>query len=181
MKEWGLINEINPNNFNSICLDRLNLGNLNLEYRIEEAKNIAKNKLIIQADGYPMSGGADDYNTTLQAISTADIINKKFNIRLNKKSVKKDGDKIIVDKVYRAHGHHQGIYIVLSGGTNSHSKKLAEMVDVRCNGVAIGTFARNIVEEYIDNPDFYNNINLIKLAYIKAKELITANIGEINE
>ena len=60
-------------------------------------------------------------------------------------------------------------------------KKLAETVGVRCNGVAIGTFARNIIEEYIDNPDFYNNIDLVKSAYIKAKELVTANIGEINE
>ena len=164
-----------------MCLDRLNLGNLNLEYRIEEAKNISKNKIIIQADGYPMSGGADDYNTTLQAVSTADVINKKFNIRLDKKSVKKDGDKMVINKVYRTHGHHQGIYIVLSGGTNSYSKKLAEMVGVRCNGIAIGTFARNIIEEYIDNPNFYNDDDLIKSAYIKAKELVTVNIGEINE
>jgi ferredoxin len=181
IKEWELVNEINPDNFNSMCLDRLNLGNLNLEYRIEEAKNISKNKIIIQADGYPMSGGADDYNTTLQAVSTADVINKKFNIRLDKKSVKKDGDKMVINKVYRTHGHHQGIYIVLSGGTNSYSKKLAEMVGVRCNGIAIGTFARNIIEEYIDNPNFYNDDDLIKSAYIKAKELVTVNIGEINE
>jgi ferredoxin len=181
MQEWKLINEINPNNFNSICLDRLNLGNLNLEYRIEEVKNISKNKLIIQADGYPMSGGADDFNTTLQAVSTADVINKKFNIRLDKKSVQKDGDKVLINKIYRTHGHHQGVYIILSGGTNSHSKKLAEMVGVRCNGVAIGTFARNIIEEFIDNPNFYNNIELIKSAYKKAKELVIANIGEINE
>jgi ferredoxin len=181
MREWELINEINPNNFNSMCLDRLNLGNLNLEHRIEEAKNISKNRLIIQADGYPMSGGADDFNTTLQAISTADVINKKFNIRLDKKSVQKDGDKVLINKVYRLHGHHQGVYIVLSGGTNSHSKKLAEMVGVRCNGIAIGTFARNIIEEFIDNPNFYNDIELIKSAYKRAKELVTANIGEINE
>jgi ferredoxin len=181
MKEWELINEINPDNFNSMSLDRLNLGNLNLEYRIEEAKLIAKNKIIIQADGYPMSGGADDYNTTLQAISTADVVNKKFNIRLDKKSVQKDGDKIITNKVYRAHGHHQSVYIVLSGGTNSHSKKLADLVGVRCNGIAIGTFARNIIEKYIDNLNFYNDFELIKSAYSTAKELVTANIGEINE
>jgi ferredoxin len=181
LKEWTLITEINHDNFNSMCLDRLNVGNLNLERRIEEAKNISKNKIIIQADGYPMSGGADDYNTTLQAISTADIVNKKFNIRINKKSVKKDGDKIVTEKVYRNHGHHQNVYIVLSGGTNSHSKKLADMVGVRCNGIAIGTFARNIIEQYIDHPEFYNDDNLIKSAYIKAKELVTENIGEINQ
>ena len=128
-----------------------------------------------------MSGGADDYNTTLQAISTADVVNKKFNIRLDKKSVQKDGDKVITNKVYRAHGHHQNIYIILSGGTNSHSKKLADLVGVRCNGIAIGTFARNIIEKYIDNPNFYNDFELIKSAYSTDKELVTANIGEINE
>ena len=28
-KEWILINDVNPHNYNSMCLDRLNLGNLN--------------------------------------------------------------------------------------------------------------------------------------------------------
>lgn len=181
MKEWQLINDINPNNYNSLCLDRLNLGNLNLEFRITEAKHISKDKLIIQADGYPMSGGDDDYNTTLQAISTADIINKKFNIRLDKKSISKDSSKVITSKVYRPHGHHQGVYIVLSGGTNSKSKELANTVGVRCNGVAIGTYARGIIEEYIENPNFYDDINLIKNAYVRAKKLVTDNIGDINE
>jgi ferredoxin len=181
MKEWQLINDINPNNYNSLCLDRLNLGNLNLEFRITEAKHISKDKLIIQADGYPMSGGDDDYNTTLQAIATADIINKKFNIRLDKKSISKDSSKVITSKVYRPHGHHQGVYIVLSGGTNSKSKELADTIGVRCNGVAIGTYARGIIEEYIENPNFYDDINLIKNAYVQAKKLVTDNIGDINE
>lgn len=181
MKEWQLINDVNPNNFNSMCLDRLNLGNLNLEFRITEAKHISKDKLIIQADGYPMSGGEDDYNTTLQAIATADIINKKFNIRLDKKSVSKDSSKVITSKVYRPNGHHQGVYIVLSGGTNSKSKELANITGVRCNGVAIGTYARNIIEEYIENVNFYNDINLITAAYLKANKLVTSNIGSIDE
>lgn len=181
MKEWNLINEINPSNFNSMCLDRLNLGNLNLEYRIEEAKLVAKEKMIIQADGYPMSGGANDYNTTLQAVSTADVINKKFNIRVDKKSIQRGGDKVVTTKVYRQHGHHQGVYIVLSGGTNSLSKELAEKVGVRCNGIAIGTFARGVIEKYIDVEDFYNNDEMIKQAYLNAKELVTKNIGEIYE
>lgn len=181
MSEWKLLNEINPNNFNSMCLDRLNLGNLNLEFRITEAKHISKDKLIVQADGYPMSGGQDDYNTTLQAIATADIINKKFNLRIDKKSVTKDGTKMLTTKTYRPQGHHQGVYIVVSGGTNSLSKKLADMTGVRINGVAIGTFARNVIEEYIHEPDFYTNDEIIKQAFIKAKELVTVNIGEINE
>ena len=59
-----------------MCLDRLNLGNLNLERRISEAQKISQDRLIIQADGYPMSGGENDYNTTLQAVSCADVIIK---------------------------------------------------------------------------------------------------------
>jgi len=181
MKEWSLINEINPNNFNSMCLDRLNLGNLNLEFRILESKNISKNKIIIQADGYPMSGGEDNYNTTLQAIATADVINKKFNLRINKKSINKEDSKVISEKQYRPHGHHQNVYIILSGGTNSKSKELADLTGVRINGVAIGTFARNIIEEQLQKPNFYNDIEIIKEAYLKAKQLVTLNIGEIHE
>ena len=86
LEEWKLINEINPSNYNSMCLDRLNLGNFNLEKRISEAQKISQNKLIIQADGYPMSGGQDDYNTTLQAVATADVVNKNFNMKLHKKT-----------------------------------------------------------------------------------------------
>ena len=181
MKEWSLINEINPDNMNSICLDRLNLGNLNLEFRITEAKHLSKDKLIVQADGYPMSGGADDYNTTLQAIATADVINKKFNVRVDKKSVSKDESKQLTTKLYRPHGHHQNVYIVLSGGTNSKSKELSELVGVRVNGVAIGTFARGVVEDQINASDFFNNEILIKQAFLNAKQLVTNNIGEINE
>jgi ferredoxin len=181
IKEWSLINEINPDNMNSMCLDRLNLGNLNLEFRITEAKHLSKDKLIVQADGYPMSGGADDYNTTLQAIATADVINKKFNIRVDKKSVLKDGSKQLTNKVYRQHGHHQNVYIVLSGGTNSKSKELAELTGVRVNGVAIGTFARGVIEDQINASDFYDNEAVIKQAFINAKQLVTSNIGDINE
>ena len=70
--------ESNPTQFNSVCLDRQNLSNFFLENRIEKIKKISEDKLIVQADGLPMSGGENDYNTTLQAIACADIINKKI-------------------------------------------------------------------------------------------------------
>ena len=175
MKEWKLINEINPHNFNSMCLDRLNLGNLNLEHRIQKAKEISGDKLIIQADGYPMSGGEDNYNTTLQAISTADIINKKFNMRLDKTQVSKDGKKQLSKLAYRPHGSRQGVYIVLSGGTNSKSRELANLTGVRCNGVAIGTFARNIIDDLIQDKHFLSSNVFISFALIKAKELVDKN------
>ena len=54
-----------------------------MENRIKLAKDLVKDRLIIQADGYPMSGGEDNFNTTLQAVATADVVNKAFNMRLN--------------------------------------------------------------------------------------------------
>ena len=71
-----------------MCLDRLHLSNFAFENRIVKAKEVAKERLIIQSDGYPMSGGADDYNTTLQAVATADILNKKFNANYSRNRFK---------------------------------------------------------------------------------------------
>tara|TARA_E500000331_G_scaffold352388_1_gene400875 strand:+ start:291 stop:1469 length:1179 start_codon:yes stop_codon:yes gene_type:complete len=178
MKEWKLLNEINPQNYNSLCLDRLNLGNLNLEHRIEKAKTISKGKLIVQADGYPMSGGQNDNNTTLQAVACADVINKKFNMRLNRKKDKdaKAKAQIASTRKYRPHGHKNGVYIVLSGGTNSLSKKLSNDCGVRVNGVAVGTYARDIIEAQVQNPEFYSNDSIIEEAYKIAKKLVVSNV-----
>ena len=177
IQEWELINKINPYNYNSMCLDRLNLGNSKLERRIEQAKKISGDKLIVQADGYPMSGGENDYNSTLQAVACADVINKKFNMRVNKKE-KKEGPgkaKLISKRVYRSKSHRSHVPIVLSGGTNALSKALANQAGVRCNGIAIGTYARDIVEDFVSNNNFHTDINLIRDAYNTAKELININ------
>ena len=176
LKEWETIVELNPNNFNSMCLDRLHLGNFNLENRIEKVREISNDKLIIQADGYPMSGGQDDFNTTLQAVSCADVINKKFNMFQNKK--RKD-NKIESRMIYRKISDKKLIPIILSGGTNSNSKRLSNMSGVRVNGVAIGTYARKIVEEYISHPEFYKDERIVLSAYSVAESLVQSNIGEI--
>ena len=165
LKEWTLINTINPNNFNSMCLDRLHLSNFLLEQRIKWAKEISGYKLIIQADGYPMSGGKDDFNTTFQAIATADVINKKFNKRLNKKF-----------KVYEYLDNPE-TYILLSGGTNSLTATLAKQSEVNFNGVSVGSFARKIIKDIINSDSFYNS-DVIQEAVPIAKDLIISNIGE---
>jgi ferredoxin len=180
MEEWKLINKINTSNYNSMCLDRLNLGNLRLEHRIEEARKVAGDRLLIQADGYPMSGGENDYNTTLQAVACADVINKKFNMKLNKKREKDRIGKqmIAAKKIYKEVSEPSIVPIVLSGGTNALSKQLADMVGVRINGVAIGTYARDIVEEFIVHADFFQNQSAIKHAYAMAKSLVDVNNQE---
>jgi ferredoxin len=180
MEEWELINEINPDNFNSMCLDRLNLGSLNLEHRIEEAQKTSGGRLIVQADGYPMSGGENDFNTTLQAVACADVINKKFNMRIDKKTSKQGPGKakLTSKRAYRPMGHRMGVYIILSGGTNALSKKLANQTDVRCSGVAIGTYARDIVEDFVSNENFLSDLSIIKEAYLVSSELVKINTNE---
>ncbi len=178
LDEWMIIKNSNPNQFNSVCLDRLNLSNFLLENRIEKIKQISEDKLIIQADGIPMSGGENNYNTTLQAIACADIVNKKFNMRKNIKEKSLSGGKASVSskKIYRNNGHKLGIYVLVSGGTNEKTKQLADLTNVRVNGVSIGTYARDIIYKDINNKEFFNNKDLIFSAYKKAKKLIDANI-----
>ena len=177
LQEWSLLNELNSDNYNSICLDRLNLGNINLEHRIEEVKSVSEDRLIVQADGYPMSGGEDDYNTTLQAVACADIINKKFNMVLNKKRSETASRKIKISSKKR-YKSSSDVPIILSGGTNSFTKELADKAGVKINGVAIGTFARDTVEAYISAPSFYENRKAIESAYDAAKALIRRNVNE---
>ena len=57
MKEWEIVSNSVPNGMISMCLDRKHLSNNNLIERIKAAQNIAGERLIIQADGIPMSGG----------------------------------------------------------------------------------------------------------------------------
>lgn len=177
LQEWDLVCDINRDNFNSMCLDRLNLGNLKLEHRISEAMKISNNKLMIQADGYPMSGGEDDYNTTLQAIACADVVNKKFNMRLNKKREKDALGKQIIKskKLYKPIDDDEVVPILVSGGTNSYSKELANKTNVRINGVSIGTYARDLIEEHISVNSFFENYIEISNAYAKAKKLVNVS------
>ena len=148
--EWKIITEAIDDNYVSMCLDRLHLGDSYLRRRIKRAQLIAGERLIVQADGIPMSGGEDNYNSTLQAVAIADIVMKA----------------------------NLGVKVLLSGGTNSLTTKLADMCKVAYNGVSIGTFARNLVKGFIRQKDFMNNDEKITRAVAIADKLITVNIGE---
>jgi len=147
LKEWNVLNEMLPEGFLSICLDRAYLSNHDLKKRIKLLLELSPNRMIVQADGIPMSGGRDDYNTTLQAIATADTI-AKFNLP---------------------------VHILLSGGTNSKSIELSKMSGVPFAGVSIGTFARHLVYDYINDPKF-PDMEVLEPAVIKAKKLVSTCI-----
>jgi Fe-S-cluster-containing hydrogenase component 2 len=169
MQEWQMVSEVCPDGHISMCLDRLHLSNFSFENRIEKAKEIAKERLIIQSDGYPMSGGVDDYNTTLQAIATADILNKKFNMTLRKRT-----NTLIYKK-------NNEVNQLLSGGTNSLTAKLAKQANVRFQGASLGTFARQIVKDIVDDKSFYTNKKLIRKGCEIAKNLVVSNVGKVDE
>jgi len=152
MKDWKLLNEAIPDHFVSMCLDRQLLSNKHLVDRIREAHKITGERLIIQADGVPMSGEGDDYNTTLQAIACADVVIKS---------------KIPV-------------MVLLSGGTNSKTGRLAKQCGVDANGVAIGSWARKIVRQYVKRDDFDSQIKGIKKAVSVAEKLVCANIEALH-
>ncbi len=169
MDEWQIVCESNPTGHVSMCLDRLHLSNFTFEKRIEKAKEIAGNRLIIQSDGYPMSGGSDNYNTTLQAIATADVLNKKFNMYVDKK------EKVLKYK------KNTEVNQLLSGGTNSLTALLADQCGVRFQGASLGTFARKLVKDIINNDQFDENNDLVRQGYLIAKKLVIENVGEVNE
>lgn len=72
-EKWNEINSL-YDGLLSICIDRYKLGNEKLLSRINRMLKVRNPyTTIIQADGAPMSGGKDDFKTTLQAIATAEI------------------------------------------------------------------------------------------------------------
>ena len=155
IEEWRTVSDAQPNNFISMCLDRHHLSNTHLIERISQAGEIAGERLIIQADGVPMSGGADDYNTTLQAIAIADIIGKDLVAKNNKFS---------------------DLPILLSGGTNGKTKELAELCNIKFSGVSIGTHARNIVKEYVKNKNFDDDMVSLNKAVMVAEDLVNRSL-----
>jgi len=153
LRDWRNINDLVKDNFISLCIDRHLLSNIRLIERVRSAYEIAGQRLIIQADGIPMSGSEkDDYNCTLQAISCADIIQKS------------------------------GIpaMMILSGGTNSKTGLLARQCGIKANGIALGSFARAMLRNFTARDDLSNNIQSIRKALSVAEKLIRVNIGAIS-
>jgi len=100
----------------SLCIDRKYYSNEKIKELVTEVKKVTP-KFIIQADGVPMSGGDDSFESTLQAVAMAHLV------------------------------QNLGTYILISGGTNNKTSELANMCNVRFNGISVGSYARQIVKE----------------------------------
>ena len=133
----------------SICTSREKLSDEALIRRITRMiENRLEYSTIIQADGFPLSGGDDNYKSTLQAVATAEIIQNA----------------------------NLPVYLMLSGGTNSKTTELAKMCEISYHGVAAGSYARKIVRQFIEQPDFWTNPAILAEALKYAKMLVDSVI-----
>lgn len=143
-KIWEYLN----NNFKgmlSLCIGRQKLSDEQVLNRIKKLVSSREPyTTIIQADGQPMSGSDDDLRTTLPAVATAKFVQNA----------------------------NLPAYLILSGGTNSKTAQVANSCNVNFNGIAIGSYARKIVKEYIEREDFFKNDAIFKAATKIAKNLV---------
>lgn len=146
--KWKYIND-NFEGLLSICTSRGQLSDETMVKRIEKMlENRKPYSTIVQSDGFPMSGGDDNYKSTLQAVATGEIVQ---NAKLP-------------------------VYLILSGGTNAKTTELAKMCDISYHGVAVGSYARKIVRRYVERPDFWTNPVVLNSALEIAKPLIDSVI-----
>lgn len=144
LEKWNYITDVFDGML-SVCTARGNLSDKKMLSRIQ--KMLSKRPIystIVQADGFPMSGGQDDYKTTLQAVATAEIIQNA----------------------------NLPVYVMLSGGTNSKTSELANLCGINYSGIAVGSYARKIVKEYIERDDFLTNKDVFEKALKIAKDLV---------
>ena len=120
-----IIKEKQPSCIISISLNRKKLSNVNMIELIKSAREIIKSDLIVEVDGISDNVFSENYNTSLQTISTADIINKQLKLK---------------DRKFKK------LPLILSGGTNSLTMKLAKQCEVPFNGICIGFYAGKYLE-----------------------------------
>ncbi len=151
--KWEIINELFDGML-CISLDRSGLGDNKLKARVERMlKNRTPYTTIIQADGVAMSGNDDEYGTTLQAVATAQLFqNSKL-----------------------------PLYIMMSGGTNTKSTELAKLCGVRPHCLAVGSYARKIVKEYLAMDDILTNEEKLAEAVSIAKSLIDVSLENMKD
>lgn len=144
LENWKFLTD-NFSGMLSFCIGRSKIGNEKVLELLKELVSMRKPySTIIQTDGSPMSGGENDYKTTLQAVAMAEIV-RNANLP---------------------------VYILPSGGTNSKTAELARLCDVDINGVAVGSYARKIVKDYINCEDFLKNKEIFDKAVKIAREFV---------
>lgn len=150
-EKWDYLNRI-YDGFLCISIDRSKLGD---EKLLERVKRMLKKRkpytTIIQADGIAMSGSNNDYRTTLQSVAITEFFESK----------------------------NLPVYIMSSGGTNLKTIELSKMCGLSQNALAVGSYARKIVKEYISREDFLENSEIFQKALNIAKNLVESSLEKM--
>lgn len=147
-EKWEQINKLFDGML-CISIDRSELGDKKLKERVKRMlSSRAPFSTIIQADGIAMSGNNDEMGTTLQAVATAQLFQDT----------------------------NLPAYIMMSGGTNTQSTKLAKLCGVHPHCVAIGSFARKIVKKYLEMENLFEDKKAMDEAVKIAKELVETSL-----
>ena len=93
-------------------------------------------------------GNNDELSTTLQAVATAQMFQKA----------------------------NLPAYIMISGGTNTKTTLLAKQCGIKANCLAVGSYARKIVSEYLKIENLLENKEALKKAVKIAKSLIDISL-----
>lgn len=151
--KWQQINE-RFDGMLCISLDRSELGDRKLKERVQRMLNKRQPyTTIIQADGVAMSGNNDEFGTTLQSVATAQLFqNAAF-----------------------------PAYIMMSGGTNTKSTELAHLCGVKPHCLAVGSYARKIIKEYLLKDDLLTNSELMEQAVKIAKSLVDISLENMKD
>ena len=147
-EKWTQINNLFDGML-CISLDRTELGDRKLKERVNRMiKNRLPYTTIIQADGVAMSGNNDELGTTLQAVATAQLFQNA----------------------------EMPVYIMMSGGTNTKSTELAKKCGVAPHCIAIGSYARKIVKDYLMIDNLLEDQEALDQAVKIAKSLVDISL-----
>ncbi len=99
----------------SLIISRKIMSNAIIIDTIKSIREIVQNDLIVEVDGVSSHTDKNEFNNTLQTISTADILNKQLKLTSPK---------------------YNRIPLILSGGTNIATAKFADQCGVLFNGIS---------------------------------------------
>lgn len=131
----------------SISISRKNHSNASIIEIIKYAKNIVGKNLIIEVESFSSSIKNNQFNETLQTLSTVDIINKQ----LKNKEIK-----------------YSKLPIIVAGSTNNQTSNLAYECGVKYNGITFGKYAISVLSKSIFcNIQSRNDELLLEINHIK--------------
>lgn len=142
------IKNLSINKILSISLNRDKLSNASIIDLIKFAREFAGNNLIIEVNGNFESKNKNSFNNSLQTLSTADIIFKQ-----------------LINKELK----FRRLPLLIAGGTNSHTKKLAHQCGINYNGITFGEYVIDMIpKKYLESSITFNYDLLLESIKIKS-------------